>query len=164
MNVIFLDIDGVMNSNESIVHYHEMFLRQNTPRPWNTDAIFPISYMKRLKSLVDMFNAKIVISSTWRIFYPDGWKWYRLIENLREFGLEVEGTTIRNWTRYKQRGDEIRHWLSEHLDVTNFVILDDDSDMCEFTETNLAKCDFRYGFTKDVLNKAIKILNIKEKL
>jgi hypothetical protein len=59
----------------------------------------------------------------------------------------------------RKRGDEIRAWLNEHKDVTNFVILDDESDMCEFTKTNLVKTNTNFGLKSIHIEKAVKILN-----
>jgi hypothetical protein len=158
MNVIFLDIDGVLNSEESIIQYYEKFQSEGNPR-YDCDQIFPQKYMLNLKEIVDKANANIVVSSTWRIFYPDGDMWLKLIENLKEYGLDTKviGVTRR---LSGERGDEIREYLSRHPEITNFVILDDDSDMCEFTEIHLAKSSWKTGLTNEVKEKALKILNI----
>lgn len=58
-----------------------------------------------------------------------------------------------------QRGDEIRKWLSENS-VDNFIILDDDSDMCEFTNTDkFIHTTYKHGLTKELKDKAINVLN-----
>lgn len=60
------------------------------------------------------------------------------------------------------RGDEIRSWLEKHPEVVSFVILDDDSDMCEFTETNLVKTSYARGLREEHVIKAIEMLNKTE--
>jgi hypothetical protein len=161
MKVIFLDIDGVLNSQNSIIHYHEFFQRKyKDPMlfPCSTAEKFPKVYMKNLLRIVKETNAKIVVSSCWRISYPDGRLWTILLENFKQYNLDTEiiGVTSR---LQKKRGDEIRKWLSENSEVESFVIIDDDSDMCEFTESNLARTHWMTGLTKSIADKAIEILN-----
>lgn len=156
MNIIFLDIDGVLNSEESIVRFYEEAMSKGQPN-YNCDEIFPKEYMNNLKELVEETDSKIVISSTWRMFYPDNDKWFKLMSNLKEYNLDTKVIDRTPYTS-KKRGDEIRMWLSEHPEVSNFVIIDDDSDMCEFTETKLAKSSWKNGFTKEVKDKALMIL------
>ncbi len=44
--------------------------------------------------------------------------------------------------------------------MDNFIILDDDSDMCEFTNTeNFIHTTYKHGLTKELKDKAIKVLN-----
>jgi hypothetical protein len=61
------------------------------------------------------------------------------------------------------RGEEIKRWIKDNVceDIykVKFVILDDDADMVELTETHLAQCDFMNGITDEVRDLAIKILN-----
>ena len=72
--------------------------------------------------------------------------------------MEIFDITPYDYDKYKQRGDEIRAWLEEHPEVTKFVILDDDSDMCEFTETNLFKTTYKFGLTEEIAEKAKQFL------
>ena len=83
-----------------------------------------------------------------------------MMDNLNKWGIgdRVIGITPHFCEVDSKRGDEIRDWLSWHLEVENFAIIDDDSDMREFTETKLAKCQNHFGLTKKVKEKAIKIL------
>lgn len=57
-----------------------------------------------------------------------------------------------------QRGDEIREWLLENP-IDDFIILDDDSDMCEFLNTDhFIKTTYEHGLTEDIKELAIKKL------
>lgn len=63
-------------------------------------------------------------------------------------------------TRDKTRGEEIKQWLSEHPKVKDFVILDDDSDMDEYTNTErFIHTSFDIGLTLEHVQQAIKVLN-----
>lgn len=140
LRVVFLDVDGVLNS---VRDYYSIDLA--------TDSHFVL-----LKELVDRTGAKIVLSSSWRmgLSIRDG-----LVQRLAEYGLEIYDTTPVLYFEGRKRGDEIRAWLNEHEEVTNFVILDDESDMCEFTKTNLVKTNTNFGLKSIHIEKAVKILN-----
>jgi len=175
MKVIFLDIDGVLSTPKYIMYQCKS---HKLGRLYAYEASFHFEpcIMRNLKEIVDRTNAYIVISSTWRLFGDNRqnhfnlWKkgeyvieddrWNRMIDNLNEWGIgdRVIGITPHFCGVDNKRGDEIRNWLSWHLEVDNFVIIDDDSDMREFTETKLAKCQNYFGLTRKVKEKAIKIL------
>ena len=139
MKVIFLDVDGVLNSardrfsTKLVSEYHFDFL----------------------KELVDATGAKIVLSSSWRIGFnamrhPEK----NLLTKLESRGLEIyDFTPIMTGTR----GDEIREWLTTHP-VDSFVILDDEDDMAEFADTHLVKTDMAVGLQDSDVEKAIAML------
>lgn len=139
MNIVFLDIDGVMNNSDSWgLPLEEQVLNEKC---------------KLLKHLVTQTNCKIVLSSTWR-FLP---RHFSIIENVfKKYDLEVFSCTPR--LDEGCRGDEIKAWLKTHNDVSRFVILDDDADMCELTDTNLVRTDYNVGLTQEHINRAVEIL------
>lgn len=155
MKIIFLDVDGVLNSEKDLLNNSgdsEIF-----DRPLNL-----------LKKLVDSTNAKIVISSSWRIgcarsgkesFY--GEQLFSVLEKrLSDVGLKVFDITPIINEPFVKRGDEIRKWLNDtKYDIKNFVILDDENDMCEFTSTNLVQTSMETGLTEEHLVIAENILN-----
>lgn len=156
MNVIFLDIDGVLNT----VRFQKIQIKNHECSSYDAQFNFDPICMKNLKTLVEMFDCKIVISSTWRVHensQADRY-WTELMLNLKMYGLDtcVIGVTPPSISD-EQRGDEIQKWLDSNSSVDNFVILDDDSDMAHLID-KLAQCSFENGFTKDVLEKAIAIL------
>ena len=139
MKIIFLDIDGVLNSNAST----NRAVRKD-PRKQHEiryDAPDPI-YIRRLNTLIKKTGAKIVISSAWRsdcsiLMF---WRYFDLL-GLR--GDIIGKTRLMD----ARRGTEILCWLLEHKSwlekrdtdsswgrekaypVESFVILDDDDDM-----------------------------------
>ena len=139
MRVIFLDIDGVLNHCDT---------RTGTPSPTEPLPI-PVEpeCMARLNRLIAETKAKVVISSSWRLFC----RWQDLGPALARHGLvaEVIGETpdlvndevwLANWHEREgapftyeklERGWEIGEWIAAHPEVTAFVILDDCSDMDE---------------------------------
>lgn len=64
------------------------------------------------------------------------------------------GTTPIAESRY--RGDEIKQYLDEHPEVTEFCIIDDDSDMEPFMN-RLIKTDSRNGLTFTDAEKVIQM-------
>lgn len=152
MNIIFLDVDGVLNSfNYFIEVYnktHKPFLGQNAP--------FDPKCLENLKKLVEETNSSLVISSTWRIVGME-----KLLEKLREYNLDklVIGSTPHLG---KSRGIEIKEYLSKSKfnDIVNFVILDDDSDM-EDLLPHLIQTDKQVGLTEENVQQAINKLTKK---
>jgi len=138
--VIFLDVDGVLNSVEDRFSWEI-----------ETDK-----HMEYLKNIIDKTGAAIVVSSSWRIL-PSMMS--RLRSRLKDFGMDVYSKTPEIHTRDRHRGDEIRKWLQENPGVKKFAILDDESDMREFVNTNFFKTDMEIGLTKDIADEVIKFLN-----
>jgi hypothetical protein len=140
MRVVFLDIDGVLNRCDT-----------RDPRIVTDQEPLPIpiepACMVCLNRLIAETGAKIVISSSWRLFA----RWQDLGPALVRHGLvgDVIGETpnlvndevwLANWQvragapftfEKLERGWEIREWLAAHPEVTGFAILDDCSDMDE---------------------------------
>ena len=158
MKVIFLDVDGVLNSEEDLKIYREKngitgcILYDNVEeRP-----------LKLLKQIVDVTGAVVVLSSSWRLGYGKTESIFggRLYEKVRS-ALEANGMEIYDITPHivgAQRGDEIKQWLSNKQDVESFVILDDDLDMGEYTSTNLIQTTYKYGLLPKHVEHAIKKL------
>jgi uncharacterized protein YaaR (DUF327 family) len=150
MNIIFLDIDGVLNNRNHLIKT----IDDNPEMRKCTREIFDDENINNLKELLKISGAKIVISSCWRI----GSLYKSLIKNFVKWRIIDYLYDVTPYLGGQQRGDEIRMWLSDHPEVDKFVIIDDDSDMCEFTNTHLVKTDYDFGLTKEVVEKALKIL------
>lgn len=164
--VIFLDVDGVLNSRDWY----------RSQRDYSDDRRhFDPAAVSRLNSLVDRTGAQIVVSSTWRKHFK------RLVE-MREFFASVgvrgsivdrtpnsteEGLAdlIESKTPYARperifRGHEIHAWLlkNERRHTGRFVILDDDSDM-EWLTPQLVNTDHDLGLTDADVELAVQFLN-----
>jgi len=124
-HIIFLDIDGVLASEEYLVR-----------APWNDDLRF--IEPEKVELLNQLEGAEIVISSSWG---KDGGK---TEQRLKEAGLKlpIVGFTKHFHESFICRGNEIELWLIENFpngmgtkfgdkwpdEKYNYVILDDDSD------------------------------------
>ena len=149
MNVLFLDVDGVLNGGQT---------REKCRGFTGVDQ----DKCDRVVRIVRETDARIVLSSTWRK-HPDmlPYLWQKLgadakaryvgdtpVLDAREDGLV--------W-RAQPRGAEIQVWLDDHKDVTHFVILDDDADMAHLMD-HLVLTDNRIGLTDDIANEVIRRL------
>lgn len=149
MKVVFLDIDGVVNNLYITEDLQPVYFTEHNKRVSNTQAV------RWLARLCLEFDAKIVISSTWR---------HAGIEVCREClynsGLPPEVEIIDFTPTYygEQRGKEIYDWLHCHPEVDKFVILDDDTDM-EPLYNYLVHCDHHKGFLGEEYNKAYSLLS-----
>lgn len=138
MKILFLDIDGVLNSQN--------FTKNNISRTILPDDsnIDPQSCKLLEDLLVSCPDLYIVISSTWRRMFNLN----QLQNILKQKGL-LSCNKIIDYTPSLQnsiRGNEIQSWLDEHPEVSLFAILDDDNDMGNITD-HLIQTDFNIGLT-----------------
>lgn len=133
MKVIFLDIDGVLNSERWYINNHR--------HPVPGAAQIDLKYVRNLQKIVRRTGAVIVLSSTWRGAVKKS-KNHPLHRILDDYGMQIyDYTTTARAEGGHQRGYEIQQWLDDHPDVTNIVILDDDNDMVHL-EKYLVKTKF----------------------
>ena len=163
MKVIFLDVDGVLNTGR----YRKLLKKREGISYYDAQFIFDVIAMRNLKDLVSKYNAKIVISSTWRYFRhnEDNMYWKVLMGTLKAYQLDdkVIGVTPDLRDRYNTiccRGHEIKSWLDEcNIQVDNYVILDDDANLFHEEDNHLVLTDDFYGFDKNSFELENKILS-----
>lgn len=124
MKVIFLDIDGVLNSNRSCVALGGFpFPGKHKDRSWH---LFDDVAVGLLRRVAKVSGAVCVLSSSWRLGMDT--------DELRDLGARL-GVSIIGKTRdtygSEPRGEQIQDWLRDHPEVTLYAILDDSSDMLE---------------------------------
>lgn len=159
MKAIMLDIDGVLNCEDT------------------TDTIgyyigIEDAKVALLKKIVDSTDAKIVLSSTWRLGFDN--KGHRLEghipylkEKLGKFGLEIYDKTEQLTRDGGCRGKEIHEWLTRHPEVDQWVVLDDewfiDFNMYDIPRHHVQTYFYTYhgvgGLTEEGVEQAIKVLN-----
>lgn len=158
MKVIFLDVDGVLNSEVSRELDREKFDN------WMECEVSEM-HVNNLKRIVDETGAKIVLSSSWRYDFPQisGRQVISdpltmvLVRKLRDAGLEIFDVTPD--LHGKMRGLEVQEWLNNHPEVKRYVILDDDSDFTEEQKAFFVNSTFKSGLTDVLSDKAVSILN-----
>lgn len=138
MKIIFLDIDGVLNSGRSWIAFahktkqlDQEFSEADDPyfERMTINTIDPVAVGLVNKVLRD-FDAKIVLSSSHRKHFPDGPEKLELIRKyLTRLGLEGERCIGFTPSLYRKRGEEIEKWLNDHRQyVTHYIVLDDAAD------------------------------------
>lgn len=145
MKILFLDIDGVCNSEETFrkePHQH-----------------FPIDpYMAFMvgKIVLDT-GCKVVLSSSWR-HHPES------VKEIEKRIVPIHDKTGSCCTGI--RGAEIYWWMQKNVPHTvrgeegfRYAILDDDSDMLLWQKDSFFQTSFKTGLTEDIMNKVINHLN-----
>jgi len=113
VKVLFLDIDGVLDSVRSAIAFG------GYPTGLEDIGAFDPIAIRLLQRLCDASGAQVVLSSAWRTFVD-----FRAVG--AAFGLPVIDQTP---LLLGQRGDEIHAWLCEHPQVEQYAIVDDNDDM-----------------------------------
>jgi hypothetical protein len=152
MKILFLDIDGVLNS-------HAFWRRLKDEKKIIQDHKLDLLAIERLNQITDETGAKIVVSSTWRLPYVWNKQLDMLVTRLQKSGIkgEIIGMTPDHQKQYG-RGGEIQDWMDHcGLQIDSFVILDDDSDMDHLMD-HLVKTQFSDGLQELHVEAAIRIL------
>lgn len=151
MKVIFLDIDGVLNSESDFIYHSGPKKGQPKDRGPHTggwwcdfEKIRGIDNkkVKRLAKIVQETGAIIVLVSSWKHYYERFLKTKRdtygryLYNKLKREGLTIHSTTYKeekikdvygHYERYV-RGNGILHWLRKHEgEVESWIALDDEA-------------------------------------
>jgi hypothetical protein len=155
-NIIFLDIDETINCVANSIRCRQLGLA-----PYAFEGFSPIS-IALLKELVTLSDAKIVLSSTWRCHYESD------EDCVEEFKTKL--AQLYQWDNFPiigrtpwlstNRGAEIQQWLDLHH-YTNYVIIDDSSDMNENQMNNLVRVDYREGFNFKNFIQCLKLFQVE---
>lgn len=139
MQVIFLDIDGVLNRLGKAEE-------GRTTTRWRGFIGMETELVNRFNSLVEQLNVNVVLSSTWRL--DDDWR-----EEMKANGLTCQFLDKTPHLPGYLRGSEISAWVEGHPEVTKYAIIDDNSDMLPgqpFFQTS-----YREGLTEEIAQKII---------
>lgn len=179
-SILFLDIDGVLNSMEyrKSDRYH---LCADFPSPVESAKLIDPIALTVLEDVLRRTGAKVVLSSAWRSFpgmparmqqilEARGSKHVTVVDRTPEgadlLGDYVDRRPAIEGHRFTPRGFEICHWLSTHGPVHSYAIVDDDDDMIsihehrtrEFSE-RFVLTDFEHGLRADEGERLVQILS-----
>lgn len=155
MKVIFLDIDGVLNTPSSESRCGEYIGIDDEK-------------VEKLKKIVEKMKAEIVLISTWKKYWRKEEKLKPLQdysatyfdEKLAKQGLKViDKTKDKADGRYLSRGESILEYVCRN-NVENYIILDDcqfDYDGCDLSD-KLIKTNQTEGLTEKEVKTACRIL------
>lgn len=112
--VIFLDVDGVLNSRTSCVSTPSKKYKGVEPKR-----------VELLAKAMELTGAGgVVLTSTWKDMREDDEDYIYLVESLLKDGIQVVGKTKEDgW--FQRRGTGVIRYLKEHPEVKEYVILDD---------------------------------------
>lgn len=148
--ILFLDVDGVMNSEET--------LRRKVHRFQGVIGIDP--YLALLVNrIIEATGCEVVLSSAWR-GSPEG---HEYIETA--IGHKLTDVTGRCCSGI--RGVEILEWIRKNIpyderddrEKFRYAILDDDSDMLLWQKDHFFQTSFKIGITEEISKEVIEHLN-----
>lgn len=151
--VIFLDIDGVLNSDEY--------------NPKGDDGYSGIApyHVRFLNEILDQTGACIVISSSWRCSHTTPKPYEYAIGALEEAGMNrgvVRGMTPVLTSRMREdpylRSREIDQWLSQNPNVNNYCIIDDQHSFTPDQMEHLVRTYMGDGLCEGHVKEAVDIL------
>lgn len=160
MNVIFLDIDGVMNNQEDWLAKVD-----SETEEFRGHRMFCDGAWQMLSQVCRETGAKVVLSSSWRMgldIAPDGTLVSRggpmsdkLLEYFSKYEIELIGKTT---NYYDHRGRQIKEYVKNELKTDdNWIVLDDeDVDIRGYVDKSLIfKTTFEKGLTDKHCKKII---------
>lgn len=153
MNIVFLDIDGVLNSD---VYYT---MKSNVNKEFPFSEIDPRNIFL-LNKILERTGAGIVISSNRRLEYTKD----VISDCFKKLGFigEIIGYTpdLCSYNKFMVRGNEILKWMTDEcpVNLTNYVIIDDESEILYEQKDNFVKVDNAIGLCNTDVLKSIKIL------
>ncbi len=157
MKLIFLDIDGVLNYE-------------------NTKSISPNGctgiddeLTSRLAHIIAKTDAKIVLTSDWKI----GWESFEIYcsedakylnRKLKKYGLKISAKTYDDHVYdrfFEDRGKGIHKFLEKVQNVETYVVIDDHTftDFDDEIMSHIVLTDYKTGLTDEDATKVISILN-----
>ena len=166
MKILFLDFDGVLNSDE----YMKSKSYQDEVSGYSDWEVIQVAHHTHLDPLaldlidkiVDATGAVVIASTTWRLRYSNDEMNLMLSNRGAKFRIAGATPAIRMFG--SDRGAEIKRYLEDSLDeAERFVIIDDIDFFFHHTDLypHFIQTDSKYGIRQSDVEKAIKILNGK---
>lgn len=140
-----------------------------TERRLVSEPVFPFVDTRkvlRLREILEKTGAVLILSSSWRegafahASFSDRQAYLELRAEFKRLRcpLWVDCTPIMSGSRE----EEIKKWLEQHPEVTNFVILDDVGVEFDRLKDHLVLTNWQTGLDKVAANKVIELLNKEE--
>lgn len=157
MKIIFLDIDEVLCGVRTIIAYRGAGDMSRTPLPsleaWREHTKLDPIACKLLARIIEETESNVVISSTWRLGVD-----FNLFNDMFEaWGIPrvCVGCTQQTGA---QRGYDIALWLSEYPYVSDWIIIDDSSDMLDSQMPRFVHVNGEYGLGYKDYERAVTLL------
>lgn len=146
MKVLFLDIDGVLNSTRTAVAF------DGFPHSFEQMDKFDAAALALLRKLCEQ-GVMVVLSSSWRIQYTAE----EVSKALKVPVLDVTPTGGRN------RGSEIEAWLDENKACDTWAIVDDNSDMLPWQMDRFVQTSTHEGLTLRDYGRLCSLLDLPDR-
>ena len=146
LDILFLDIDGVLNPVNDTKHPH----------------VFAPEAVTQLRRILDARpEAHVVFSTTWRTgftFFVLGWLWHQHDLPLKRVIGRTPDISV-----YK-RGDEISQWLADaprrapQHKIRRYAVVDDEVEpiLKKIPKQAVFACDPWHGLTKEIADRVIR--------
>lgn len=163
MKILFLDIDGVLNSK---------FWSDVNEREISEGKFIDSEKVLLLSKIIGETDAKIVLHSGWRFWFDDNMNPLReeavyFVEILKAHRLFIYDKTpdltteeIKKSKKFSLvKAKEILLWLNKYDSIEEYVVLDDLDLNNQDLELHQIKTDSDIGLTKENVIQAIRLLN-----
>lgn len=146
--VLFLDIDGVLNSERSA------WALGGFPHDFSEPDMRKFDHVAigLVRKLCEETDASIVLSSSWRIIHS-------VHECANGLDLPIFDKTPNS---NGNRGSQIREWLKAHPEVLTYAIVDDDSDMLPEQKPFFVRTNVKDGLLLSDYSNLKRILGVVE--
>jgi len=167
MKIIFLDIDGVLNNAK----WYKTDEFKSITNKDDDICHFDPKCVANLNKITSETNAKIVISSSWRMLKTRE----ELVTLFERVGIkgeiigETESLHYKDTFKPVPRGLEILKWIRDNhyklrTGFENYIILDDDVDMLESQKEHFFNTNSEVGLTFEKIDEVIEFFNSSENI
>ncbi len=162
--VIFLDIDGVLNTERWYRQMDKDTKKDRYGYPFDPESVLNLS------KIISATGADIVISSSWKF-----WGLSAMKEMWEERSLPGEIIDItpnrmsdemllkvdfEDWSTMAGKGHEIKEWLQNNGEkVSAYVIIDDENDLLPEQQEHFVEISPETGITKEDTAAIIQLLS-----
>jgi hypothetical protein len=148
LKIIFLDIDGVMQSTSSMI------------RTQNRGGFLHEEHVNALNWIIEQTDAYVVMTSTYRIMSD----MKGLKRSFMDSGVRSDRIVSKTPMLGTNRGREIKDWLDTRkekgdYEIESYVVIDDGKDMAGIDWAKFINTDPDYGLTYVQAEMAVNLLN-----
>lgn len=122
--IIFLDFDGVIAHSKTVSNRYLAYPEVDKWGTFKQTAWYDLDpdCIKLLNKLIKLTNAKVVISSTWRLLHCI----MNLEHHMKDFGFEGDVIDKTPSHPLSWRDTEIQMWLANNNCTEDYIVLDDE--------------------------------------
>ncbi|MGL4956445.1 MAG: HAD domain-containing protein [Bacteroidales bacterium] len=163
-NYLFLDFDGVLNTEDHLEYLHE----QHLPLQDRYGYLFAPTAVACLQQIVEQTGAQIIVTSSWKVVglqvLQQMWHERKLPCTLADITptlpLSTTPPDLSQVDSLVYRGKEIELWLHTHAPTGSpYLILDDMDDILQAQKPHFICINPKTGITPNNAKEAIHILN-----